>query len=234
MMKIGMLLHTFADTYAHQLFSGYNNPQNAVSLVEVINNSNNRVETDKYKSRISDFLYWLSSKGLPSVQIGHMSIMHIPDLTHLSFTMDYPVSRGGTERYARSNTSEFVLAGREIVDYLRSCLNQGRMPEDQWGRLSGHLSACFLWDISEYSDEQDIVEFLADKWKLEFPELTYAYDHTDIFDGIVGGSLSEAEPPVESLFPNMEDDFYRFNCFAEDLLIRLYERAKPRDTYTPD
>jgi hypothetical protein len=32
----------------------------------------------------------------------------------------------------------------------------------------------------------------------------------------------------DGLFPDMEDAFYRFNCYAEDLLITLYG-IKPRD-----
>lgn len=38
LMKMGMLFHTFADTYAHQLFTGYNNKVNSVKLIRATDN----------------------------------------------------------------------------------------------------------------------------------------------------------------------------------------------------
>ncbi|MDR1183188.1 MAG: hypothetical protein LBK67_00140 [Coriobacteriales bacterium] len=235
LMHIGMLLHTFADTYAHQLFSGYNSPLNAASITRVVNNITGADQTDKYKDWIASFFDWLTSIGFPSVQIGHMNVGHVPDLTHLSFTMSYPLRDGGTGTYTRSNTAEFLRTSRQIVDYLRDCRGQGKIPEVEWEVLSEGLSQCFLVDISDLSKEKEIVGTLAPVWRGVFG-YEYGYDHTQIFDGIIG---EEREQPPEDgsegvavaedgLFPDMEDAFYRFNCYAEDLLITLYG-IKPRD-----
>jgi hypothetical protein len=158
LMHIGMLLHTFADTYAHQLFSGYNSPLNAASVTRVVNNITGADETSKYKDWIEAFF-----------------------------------------------------------------------------DLSAGLLQCFLVDISDLTKEKEIVGALAPVWRGAFG-YEYGYDHTQIFDGIIG--LEREQPPEDGsegvavaedgLFPDMEDAFYRFNCYAEDLLITLYG-IQPRD-----
>jgi hypothetical protein len=59
-MHIGMLLHTFADTYAHQLFTGYNGAENKVILVKVTDNITKEDETKKYVTLISKWLETLT------------------------------------------------------------------------------------------------------------------------------------------------------------------------------
>lgn len=56
LMKLGVLLHIFADTVAHQIFSGYNANVNLVELVNVTNNITGEDETAVYTSYIQKFL----------------------------------------------------------------------------------------------------------------------------------------------------------------------------------
>jgi hypothetical protein len=241
LMKLGMLLHTFADTWAHQLFSGFNSPLNAASLISVTNNITGLDQTAKYRDWVARFFNWLTAHGLPSFQIGHMNVGHVPDLTHLRFVMNYPLRDGGTGIYGRSNTEVFLQASREILNCLRRCMRQGDIPEPDWAPISAQLSQCFLVDISDLEGERAIVNFLTPVWNRVFG-YNYAYDHTLIFDGIIGefpaevAGVDEDErgadagaggAAVEDVFPNMGDDFYYYNCYAEDLLILLYGN-KPR------
>lgn len=48
LMKMGMLFHTFADTYAHQLFIGFNNKVNSVKLISATDNITRNDVTEKY------------------------------------------------------------------------------------------------------------------------------------------------------------------------------------------
>ena len=213
LMHIGMLLHTFADTYSHQLFTGFQGWENKVVLVQVINNITGKDETEKYKSFINDWLEKLK-KIVPSLipAIGHMLIAHIPDLTHLSFTMKYPAAPddpGST--YSRSNTRVFIDgAGKEILNYLCSCLNKENVSGQEWNDISKRLTHSFLIDISQLTAETEIVKKLKNHWNISFPSYKYAYSSEEI--------KKEFNPKKEI----GTDEFYRYNVFADQLLIALY------------
>jgi hypothetical protein len=59
-----------ADTYAHQLFSGYNSPLNAAGITRVVDNMTGADQTGKHKDWIEEFFDWLTSIACPSMQIG--------------------------------------------------------------------------------------------------------------------------------------------------------------------
>jgi hypothetical protein len=122
LMYIGMTLHTFADTYAHQLFSGLSEWANNTDILSVTNNITGADETQLYKDRQVQFLYWLK-KLAPSItpMIGHMHVAHVPDYTHISFSKSYPIdpkSHVADGVYTRSNTEEFAKASQKIRLYL--------------------------------------------------------------------------------------------------------------------
>lgn len=176
LMKIGVLLHIFADTVAHQLFSGFNAYANLVELVNVINNRTGEDETSRYKSSIQKFLNLLR-KWAPSVTpaIGHMMIEHVPDLTHLSFTMEYTGEDNKKQRYTRSNTAEFIQMSREILDYLCDCLGTPRFEEERWQDARELLRTAFLTDISKDKNQHETVAHLKTVWSA--PDgCTYDYD----------------------------------------------------------
>ena len=213
LMHIGMLLHTFADTHAHQLFTGYHGWENDVTLVQVINNITGKDETKQYQSTISEWLKKLAviSKVVPI--IGHMLIEHIPDLTHLTFTMRYKATKTdpGTT-YSRSNTQVFVEnAGKEALNYLRWCLNRGDVSGAEWNDISKRLARAFLIDISKLSGEAKIVATLSDHWRSVFPNYEYAYSSEEIKKSFISGVI-----------PKATEEFYRYNVFADRLLIELY------------
>jgi hypothetical protein len=213
LMHIGMLLHTFADTYAHQLFTGYNGAENKVSLVKVTNNITKEDETKKYATLISKWLETLT-RIAPGVipSIGHMIIAHVPDLTHLSFSMQYqvPGKKPSVDTYSRSNTQVFAEeAGREILNYLRGCRNQGAVNQTEWAVISSKLTNAFLIDISKLSTESKIVPALSKHWQDIFPNYRYAYSSQEIKQEFITKQKAT-------------ETFYRYNVFADRLLIELY------------
>jgi hypothetical protein len=230
LMKIGMLLHIFADTAAHQMFSGFNAYVNQVTLENVTNNFTNTDETAKYNDRIVKFFKLLSDwspKVMPS--IGHLMLEHIPDLTHLSFTMKYTGADNTEHRYNRSNTSEFIRMAKEILNYLRSCLGMGEVTEDEWAVRREILRQAFLTDISGDSGEEAMVAHLQGVWNAE--GRVYHYSSKDIKAGFaretgpLPASVDTAGIPeglAQSFSTKASEDFYTFNVIADEVLIALY------------
>lgn len=235
LMKIGMLLHVFADTAAHQMFSGFNANVNQVSLVNVTNNITNADETAKYKDLTIKFLATLE-KWAPLItpSIGHMMLEHIPDLTHISFTMGYTRPDRMPASYNRSNTSEFISMAKEILNYLRSCQGEGVLPEGIWDATYREaLRTAFLTDISGDSDEQAVVGHLAPVWDRCAPQYadSFHYNSSEIKAAfrretaslpalLDTGGIPKELVPVSSA--RASTDFYNFNVIADEFLISLY------------
>ncbi len=235
LMKLGILLHVFADTDAHQMFSGFNSDVNDVKLVKVFNNSKEEDETAKYNDSVIKYLRKLKNWAPVTPTIGHMMLAHIPDLTHLSFTMEYTEGERNYSYY-RSNTAEFTITCKKILNYLLSCNGLPEIDEEHWGIYQKMLAQYFLTDISDLSKEKDIVDRLSKVWNV--PHAKFHYSSEYIKKGYVLNSMpldrlnlptdaleDEAELPQNSTVAS--EDFYSFNIIAEDVLIAIYG-AKPR------
>jgi hypothetical protein len=196
LMQVGMMLHTFADTWAHQLFSGYDSPLNSAQLICVENNVTGLDQTAQYGGWIDASMSWLTSKRLSSLRVGHMAIRHVPDLSHLTFEMRYPLGDVGFGFCRRNNTTEFLQVGRQVLDYLRWCRGLLPISNAKWKPVSERLSRCFLVDISEVGGEREATDILTPVWEQVFGH-SYHYDHTEIFDGIIG---RQGERPLATMF----------------------------------
>lgn len=243
-MKMGMLMHTFADTYAHQLFTGYHSSLNSVKLTRVTNNITGKDETDTYHFFIEQWIARIEkiiNKKIPT--IGHMAIAHVPDLTHLSFEIEYPDLDGNHHTYGRSNTSEFVKTCEEIYTFFRSCLGDNVKADMSWDDLAPKLAQGFLIDVSkELNDsEATAVKALIPYWSSIFPNYTYAYNSDQIKASFILNTSKEDSAEVMAEKTRMvdgvevsmigksyTDDFYKYNFFADKHLITLYS-AHPRN-----
>lgn len=198
LMRIGMYLHIFADTYAHQLFTGYKHWQNDVIISKVINIRNNK--------NITSWVGELANRSVSS--IGHANAGHTPDLTYVEFTMKYKSDEEDAHSlvYARSNSAEFLKAAQHIYNYLRSCRgsNAARIG---WEALSARIKQVFLFEY--YPDKTDI---LAANWKMQFPSFKYKYDRKKIEESF--------KLPTGKY--HYTDEFYWYNYIADKLLIKLY------------
>jgi hypothetical protein len=216
LMHIGMLLHTFADTYAHQLFTGYFGWENNVILDQVINNITKKDETLEYQK---DIVMWSTrtigkiSPNMPMVS--HMMIKNVPDLAHVSFTMKYQISQGLYSTHTRNNTEVFVnKTSREILNYLRSCLKSKEITNTEWDLIAKKMSDSFLIDISKLVTEAEKVSTLTAHWgviwSLSYPNYQYAYSSNEI---------------KKRFKPNIifrSHDFYKYNVFADKRLVALF------------
>lgn len=216
LMRTGMMFHTFADTYAHQLFSGYAEESNSVKLIYVLNNQTQKDETEKW----TDAIEKTADKNMPPV--GHAAIGAIPDLPYLSFEMEYVSSDGCICRHMRSNTSMFVTVCRELYQYLdvayASCIRKHTMSLEE---LSVKLGEAFLAETSD-------IEKLSCHWKRIFPDYIYSYDSEKIKKRFITKSLRTKKPilvdnkEAQAVCALHTDEFYKFNLFADCLPRTLY------------
>lgn len=162
LIRIGTLLHIYADTYAHQRFSGFADWENHSYLKNVKNNTNNNNITHHYKPN----LYIMSPP------IGHANIGHAADETHISFTIKQKtrkISLMHRETYNRNNTQEFLQATHEIINYLRTCLQKEPLTTEKWNTLSEKFTKCFLTN-NNYS------------WNQIFPDIHFQYDKQNQYE----------------------------------------------------
>lgn len=232
LMKIGMLFHTFADTYAHQLFTGYSDKTNSVKIVSVFNNVTQCDETEHYR-------YWVE-KWISSIEeviqtklplIGHMAIGHVPDLSHLSFEMEYTSMDGTLCNHMRSNTATFITACRELYTYLRQTY-PNLSANMSWDNLAEKLIYGFTFDASKELEENEsaAVRKLSEHWSNTFSENHYSYSYNS--EQIKTRFMRSCANTVKTitvdgteyqvLSGSYSDDFYKFNLFGNLLLINLY------------
>ncbi len=222
-MRVGMLLHIFADTYAHQKFSGFRGWENH-SVVEDVRNSFSSVDiTKNYKS----------AEKLPSV--GHTNVYHAPDDTFIKFNIKLRLTSEDNYNlnYGRSNTREFIIAAREIYEYLASCFFIDIMNPEQWESFTRKLILGFA--LQENTTSTDDINALCKKWSKLFPDYEYHYDpkmltksialaeptknltnlsDSDLIELILYDGDSEY---VDSMLQVKDNNFFLFNVIAKEI-----------------
>lgn len=120
---MGIALHSFADTWAHDGFSGrWSEVDNNVTAVTV---NGAQAKTD------------LLMKLGRLVQIGHIDASDHPDSADREVAFHFERN----EVVARTNTNHFLVAAREVLDILASARNG--VPVVPWTDLEDDLRACF-------------------------------------------------------------------------------------------
>lgn len=214
LMRIGMYLHTFADTHAHQRFSGYRSWVNDVKVTRVIANEEENDITGAVTPPADETS--THQAGMLTPAIGHACAGHAPDLTYVTFTMNCKETEDDSayrQSYTRNNTDAFLVAARQIVNYLRSCRRAGDLSEDEWAALSARLRRVFLMP---YGEDTDIWTHIT-HWRKVFPEYCYAFGKEN-----VQKSFYSIPSGADASNMNYTDDFYRFNHIADKVLIKMY------------
>lgn len=162
-----------------------------------------------------------------------MVIAHVPDLTHISFEMEYQDRSGAKRVHARSNTSTFAVVCQKLYRYMRMVLGEEVPARADWDDLAVRLSAGFLFDAAEVLEkgEKEAVPALIRHWSVVFPEYSYSYDSEAIKKRFVqSASAADSEELIavvdgreaNGLIYRFTDEFYKFNLFADQHLIELY------------
>jgi hypothetical protein len=104
--RIGIALHTYADTWAHQHFSGRHSPaENDVENIHLYDRDSGEYERPVLENIFLDML----------PRIGHAEVGLFPDLAHLKWRYDSGHSPIAIER---DNTKEFLESAKAIYDVL--------------------------------------------------------------------------------------------------------------------
>ena len=165
LIKLGIAMHTYADTWAHAGFSGRHNPrENDITDI--------RVRRGKTFKRANPFEA-LVSYAAPDV--GHSEAGTLPDTTATTWKAGYAHLRGGI---IRSNPEAFLEAAREI--YGRLVAVSGKPPV-KWTALSPRISECLLTQTGWETAFPEVC-FAYNRFEWRAKALTGDSIHWDNFD----------------------------------------------------
>lgn len=217
LMRIGMLLHIFADTYAHQRFSGFQGWENHSNLTRVMNTINGENVTANYTP---DVYYYMPS-------IGHTNVGHAPDDSNVEFDMRQRMNAGDggySVTYTRSNVDVFSDAAHEILNFLLSCRGDADIGAAGWVEFCNLLRQGFQTTHKEAPQ-------LNPHWNAIFPGWNFGYSKDTVLQNV----HMAAEIPMEGdllLFAREQgihplvlaaqsNDYYRYNVFADQIRGRV-------------
>lgn len=212
-MKFGLLLHVYADTYAHQNFSGGWEEENYCKPKSIRKNGG-REELASWKDRITYYL--------PAV--GHAELNHVPDAFGLDFTAEFTVPLDdGRQIYERSNMDTFLSCAEILFGLLSEYGRNTNTAASRTGferirpRIKNAGMACL-----NGTDEIYDAEKLAGAWNAEFPDIAYSYKHDPMW------SLRKSEKKGWDGEPIYEADdrFFAFNRCAYEHLHAVLGRYR--------
>lgn len=219
LIGLGTALHPFADTYAHQWFSGFHGWENFAYITGIKNTDTGAVVHDEKKPDDYGGLY----------AVGHAEAGTAPDLSYATFSFKYADNKDQTNKnlytgqHSRNNTNEFLEAARQIHMILFGLCHPRRTPgDDIWNPLKDKLRKGFML-TSKDKDE------LAKGWHGIFPDVQYHYSVKELWqDQLVPRRGEQAlSNEVEdnggapddnaTSFRTASDDFFYFNLAAKEI-----------------
>ncbi len=144
--RIGVALHTYSDSWAHQYFSGREHKENNVEGIYI-------KKGNKWRHLFLENIYL---DLLPC--IGHGQAGYFPDRSYLHWKY---TRKSSNEVVERDNTSEFLDAAKIIYDYLGDCLigiPDGPIP---WSMIKDDIEGLLF--NPEKNEEKRF-----DKWRAKF------------------------------------------------------------------
>ncbi len=219
LMRVGMLLHIFADTYAHDTFSGFRGWENYGYIQSVSRVYDRKDITGNYNRDVV----------AEAPAIGHANVSHAPDDTFAYINIKRANSKNETDKskysrsQSRSNHSHFMAAAKEIYKYLLGLMSI-EYDEGKWEALCAILSDGF------YLEAKDVIK-LSEGWHQICSNITYSYNKADYGDKLLHGFFGE-EPAAEAdttdsenvqalpgllFYDYADDDFFRYNVLAKEI-----------------
>jgi hypothetical protein len=128
---LGIALHTYADTWAHQGFSGRREKANDVEAICVYD----RQSGEKQRLGLENVLY----DALPA--IGHLEAGRLPDFSYLKF--EYFSPEAG-RAILRDNCQIFLQAAHAIYKKLQTMPKTASVEGLAWEELQLHFQSLFL------------------------------------------------------------------------------------------
>lgn len=173
---LGLLLHVFADTYAHQSFNGFH--QKHINDGRVMKANVTYLDGSRHEKSYSSY------SALPA--IGHADLGTAPDETALTYTCMRDNGSGQmTEQPERVNAYVFLQCAHQILKILCAAKGVSEPGEHEVAILDAALGNGFLVDCSSSIDE------LCRHWQTNVPSIngtaiSYGYNaqaiHTELFE----------------------------------------------------
>lgn len=195
LIRFGMLLHTYADTYSHERFSGFRVEENNVNLGLIYDKSINP------PARVLPSLPYALSPC-----IGHGKAGHAPDVCAFEFSYK-DVDGKGTSRY---NMESFLTCAKNILMMMCRFRNYPFNDHD-WSVLAEKLKAAAnqcVYQDNEISDVGQLIKI----WNDIFPNIRYYYDCNKC-SGVEIESIEGIEPEILESNGLTEGDMY--DLFSE-------------------
>lgn len=241
LMRIGLLLHIFADTYAHQNFSGFHGWENFSYIKKVKDNfEKDKDITGSYKPDIYE--------KLPS--IGHANVNTAPDDTFVTWGMTMAENSKQTDKtkyslnYSRSNTQVFCDASKEILNFLLLCQKKDCIGENKWEDIKTKL-------VKGFSCHAKDEKSLAKHWN-SVTRYGYHYDKDELWknilfkgtspiteeekkylikkeympedkDSLQNDNLEKEYGVFEKKYKTAKDDFFYYNLLAKETRDAIIE-----------
>jgi len=151
LIKLGIALHTYSDTWAHQNFSGrHSSVENDIDDIEILKN-------DKWEKL--SFFKNLEYNALPD--IGHAEAESLPDQSYLKWRFR---KINDNKIIEINNTELFIDAAKNIFDIFN-----GWNKKIEWENIKKKLEECF-------SIKEESIANKFKKFQKVFPEIGFYYD----------------------------------------------------------
>lgn len=157
--RLGMILHTYADTYAHCNYSGLTGYENRSHVVRAFDKAHNKEVFDR----------WYAI--LPPT--GHANTGHTPDICYYELEYEMKSRKSETFTVDRDNTSHFAVCSENILKLL--CKITGKEPTLKFEELQEKIAVA-------QTVEKEEPEYLTPSWEKAFPDTVYSYNKADYFD----------------------------------------------------
>jgi hypothetical protein len=167
LIELGMMLHTFADTFAHTNFSGFYGYENRAKIVQAYSEKWNKDVMSEWEY----FLYQLAPN------IGHGDVGSIPDRCDLkiAFRMQSFEHSGLDVLIQRDNSQQFAVCSRMILDMLFMILDRPLLSDVDWSDLQKLLVK------AQFAPREDEVSLQKSYQKI-FPNIHYHYQKSRYFN----------------------------------------------------
>lgn len=183
LIKLGIALHTYADTWAHQDFSAfYSDTDNGVGHIELCNKVV-RNSADKIDQENSSWIPYTPNFGPSAVPAtGHAKASYLPDASHQVWR--YTNSETG-ELIVRDNPTEYLLAAKSI--FLKLCEAKAKAKDQDSLAKWEHVVEKKAKDCIEFDPKEELTKLhgVLDKiynYKKIFGSVEFSY-HAKDWDG---------------------------------------------------
>lgn len=163
LIALGIAIHTYADTWSHQGFSGRkSSEENNVQEIKIWkeNQWQELSAVNRFRNRL-----------LP--EIGHAEAYHYPDLPYINW--EYKKGEKGLKQVTRNNLDVFIDACENIYKYLSKVATN---KTEDFSKFNSNLIKGLSFAENDYEER-------AKKFQSLFPHIGFYYDADDWKDEIL-------------------------------------------------